>query len=401
VLAPEPLRLINPRWEFQDANWWPDWPTSARKIAWFYRQAGGSSVDGVVAIDVSAAEALLELTGPIAMPAYGVTITADNFAATTQAEVEGRHDRFGNRPRQFIADLAPLFRQRLEAAAAADSARLAEVLTRALAEKHILLYRDDAAAEASLQALGWAGALADLPAQTDTLSVVHTNIGGGKSDAVIRDVVSHEVQLQEDGRLAVTVTLTRTHEGQRGEPFYGVRNVDYLRVYVPAGSRLVAAEGFSAPDESLFEKPDPDLVPDQDLQATLERTVTDPVSGVRAYEEFGRTVFAHWLMVDPGTSATVRLRYDLPWRLSSLAEPWWQPWAAYFGWAPDTRRWYRFRWEKQPGMIATELTHTWQSRSPLRRLQASRPLERTADGWRWADRLATDAALTVTFDQAD
>jgi len=32
MASPKPLQLINPRWEFQDANWWPDFPTTAEKI---------------------------------------------------------------------------------------------------------------------------------------------------------------------------------------------------------------------------------------------------------------------------------------------------------------------------------------------------------------------------------
>ncbi|MCX6796433.1 MAG: DUF4012 domain-containing protein, partial [Candidatus Falkowbacteria bacterium] len=31
IIAPEALSIVNPRWYFWDSNWWPDWPTSARK----------------------------------------------------------------------------------------------------------------------------------------------------------------------------------------------------------------------------------------------------------------------------------------------------------------------------------------------------------------------------------
>ncbi|MEK9152448.1 MAG: DUF4012 domain-containing protein, partial [Patescibacteria group bacterium] len=77
--APQPLRLINPRWQFQDANWSPDFATSAQTISWFYGKSGGPSVDGVIAINASFMEKLLEVTGPIEMPEYGKTVTSRNF----------------------------------------------------------------------------------------------------------------------------------------------------------------------------------------------------------------------------------------------------------------------------------------------------------------------------------
>ena len=36
VMSPQPLHIVNPIWQFQDANWFPDFPTSAKKIMWFY-----------------------------------------------------------------------------------------------------------------------------------------------------------------------------------------------------------------------------------------------------------------------------------------------------------------------------------------------------------------------------
>ena len=37
--APDALSLINPNFNIWDANWWYDFPTSAKKIIWFYQEA--------------------------------------------------------------------------------------------------------------------------------------------------------------------------------------------------------------------------------------------------------------------------------------------------------------------------------------------------------------------------
>ncbi|KKU49029.1 MAG: hypothetical protein UX68_C0004G0015 [Parcubacteria group bacterium GW2011_GWA2_46_9] len=396
LLAPEPLWLINPRWEFQDANWWSDWPTSAKKIAWFYRQAGGESVDGVIAIDIDLMESLLKITGPIPMPAYNLTLTADNFATETQAEVEIRYDKQVNRPKQFIADLAPLLIGRLEADLRQNGLRVAEALSRALTEKHLLIYRDEPDIESRLKDLNWAGAVPSMPPLTDIIGIVHTNIAGGKSDAVISDKVEHSVVKQTNGTLIDTLTITRTHTGSKGEQFSGVRNVDYLRVYVPAGSRLIEAQGFTAPPESLYDTPPPDLMVDEDLGNSLRNLRRDDVSGVSIYEEFGRTVFANWLMVDPGESTTVTLRYELPWRLNGQIDNSWEPWSSYFGWSEKTNT-YRLRWDKQPGTGPTIFTHSFSSATPIHFRFSSVKVSDTEHGWEWKETLNSDTSLSVTY----
>ena len=396
LLAPEPLQLINPRWEFQDANWWSDWPTSAKKVSWFYRQAGGESVDAVVAMDVNVIESLLKITGPIPMPAYNLTITADNFAAEAQAEVELRYDKAANRPKQFIADLAPLLIGRLEAGLNTDGLKIAAAVSQALTEKHLLIYSSEADTEANLRDLGWAGAIDTLPPFTDSIGIVHTNIAGGKTDNVITDQVEHNVAVQEDGALVDTLTITRSHHGSKGEQFSGVRNVDYLRVYVPEGSQLLSAEGFQAPDSSLFKIPSADLEMDNDLRPMFFESRRDSASGVVSYDELGRTVFAHWLMVDPGESAAVKLSYRLPWRLQESAAALWQPWSSYFGWTQDSRI-YRLRWEKQPGTKAASFHHTFKSFQPIEVTASSREVEAGDYGWSWESILESDAVLGVTF----
>ena len=50
---------------------------------------------------------ILKLTGPIEMPAYNKTITADNFLLEIQKAVEIEYDRVENKPKKLISDLIP------------------------------------------------------------------------------------------------------------------------------------------------------------------------------------------------------------------------------------------------------------------------------------------------------
>ncbi len=149
----------------------------------------------------------------------------------------------------------------------------------------------------------------------DYLMVVDTNLGGGKTDGVVEQAVDVHVEISPDGTITNTLTISRTHYGIQGLLFTGVNNVDYLRVYVPKGSTLLEATGFSIPDKSLFDTPDEDWTIDDDLAYGLLTTSIDPVSGTSVSEEHGKAVFGNWVQTKPGTTSTVTLRYTLPFTL--------------------------------------------------------------------------------------
>ncbi len=88
VEPPSPLLISNKRWEFQDANWFPDFPASAEKILWFYRHSRKVTADGVIAINASVLERMLGLMGPIKDAKRDLTISSDNALPLIQKMVE-------------------------------------------------------------------------------------------------------------------------------------------------------------------------------------------------------------------------------------------------------------------------------------------------------------------------
>jgi len=170
--------------------------------------------------------------------------------------------------------------------------------------------------EQVIERYGWSGRLKETPG--DMLAIVEANIAGQKTDGVIAEDVVHEARINEEGVVEDTVTLTRTHGGVKGEPFRGVRNVSYLRVYVPRGSVLRGSAGFSAPSSTLFKEPDPDSRPDADL--AVETVASGGDGQIHLTEEAGYTVFGGWLQLDPGETQTVTLTYRLPFTVSELLQ---------------------------------------------------------------------------------
>lgn len=400
LAAPQPLRLINPNWEFQDANWFADFPTSAGKLAWFYEKSGGPTVDGVIAMTARLMESLLEATGPIEMPEYGKTIDSRNFWLEAQEAVEIEYDREANRPKQFLADLAPKIMERLQTADGRQMLDLAARLDSALSEKDLLLWLRDPAAQEKVSDLGWAGEVS--PAEGDYLQVVHTNIAGQKTDLVMHERIEHSAKVAADGSAVVTLTISRRHDGVKGALFTGVRNVDFLRVFVPEGSILIEASGFSPPDPKLFSLIEAGRTPDEDVAAQEASMTVDGDTGTRIFRESGKTVFGNWVQTDPGETSLVTLVYELPSGTVALGSAGGLPELAsrLTGNEAGTTLDYALLIQKQPGANAANFVSyvdfprgfrpTWQA-----------PIRTEDDRGRWTASFILDRDLTTGVLAAD
>lgn len=324
MIAPEPLWLVNPLWHFWDANWWPDWPTTAKKLAWFYEKSDGPTVDGVISFTPTVIEQLLKIIGPVDLTEkYGLKIDAENFWESTQTIVERKPDIIDKdlkpEPKKIIGDmLEQIINQLPHRLNRENLLSLIQVIEELCSQKHILLYFTDEILENKVIDLGWSGEVK--PTSHDYLSVINTNIAGGKSDRKISQVIEHKAEVLIDGSIIDTLTIRRTHNGIKREPFIGVRNVNWMRVYVPAGSELIEATGFDIVDQIYFEKPEDSWEKDEEVARAEAKAETDPSSGTKIYNELGKTVFANWSQVDPGQTTIITLKYKLPFKIYDLEE---------------------------------------------------------------------------------
>jgi len=316
VDAPYPFHVFSPIWQPWNANWFPDWPASAEKIMWFYDKSGGPSVDGVISFTPDVLTNLLKLTGPIVMPEYGVTVDSDNFTRTAQIEVEFNYDKEENKPKKFIGDLLPKVIEKTMVLAGENKMRAWEQIFTSLEQEAILVYLKKADHQEVIDKLGWAGRMKQYDG--DFLSVVHTNIAGGKTDKVITNKIEHQAEILSDGQIVDTVVLVKEHKGAPDDVFEGQTNIDYVRFYVPQGSQLLSAVGFDdLPAGRQFLTATSGVEADLDLARWEKNIHFDQETGVRIVEEFGKTSFGNWLVVAPGQTKKITLKYLLPWRLTA------------------------------------------------------------------------------------
>lgn len=317
VIPPAPIQKMSAVWTMHDANWFPDFPTSAEKVSWFYEKTGGPTVDGVIAITPELLEDLLKVTGPIEMPEYDTVVDADNFTEVAQQEVEVEYDKELNQPKKFVADLTPKILDKVfSERGLASMMQTLKAFNSALAEKHLLLYSRNFNIEKLISDQKWSGEI--LATDKDFLSVVDTNINGYKTDGVIDETISHSSEIQADGSVVDTVSITRKHNGgNENYDWWNKVNGDWMRVFVPKDARLLEVSGQTretvAPAldyDSLGFKKDPQV------QAEIDSTRVDDESGTQIYSENNKTVFANWVYVSPGESTAITYKYVLPFKLS-------------------------------------------------------------------------------------
>jgi len=316
VIPPEPIQKISAAWSLHDSNWFPDFPVSAEKAIWFYEKTGGPTVDGVITMTPSVMQKLLEITGPIEMPEYQITVDRNNFLEKVQTETEINYDKELNQPKKILADLAPLILDRLfNGQNFSQMGKIFKVMEASVKERQILIYARNYAIEKELSALGCSGEI--LKTDKDYLSVINSNINGYKTDGVIEQSVEHEAEIKIDGSIQNTITITRKHTGGNSAfEWWNKVNVDYMRVYVPQGSILLSIEGqtreFSSPPlnyKLLGFKQDPQVKQEEDFMEI------DPESGTRVYQDAGKTVFANWVYVSPQEEVKIKFSYLLPFKI--------------------------------------------------------------------------------------
>jgi len=295
----------------RDANWWPDFPTSARQVAALYQQNQNQPVDGVFSIDSQAVAYIFEALGPLDLTAYGEVLTAQNFEERLRyyylppgAE---KTDDWWLKRKEFTGIVLSGLLNRLNSGGAKDYLRLASWLGRAMQEKHLQIYFNQPDLEAQLTRRGMDGA--QLDPQSDYLMTVDTNVGFNKVNFNVDKSLQYRVSSGgSGGTLFASLTMTYTNragvrEGTAAGECVKVAKYDsdylsmtngcywnYLRVYVPVGSQLRQSSGFSAENQ--------------------------PVT----FSENNKTVFAGQLIVPPGQSLTLTFDYTLPNRLSNLAD---------------------------------------------------------------------------------
>ncbi len=253
VAPPLPLLTYQhlSNWSYRDANWSPDYPTTAQLLRLFYHAGQGRWVDGVVAFDSALVPILLDLTGPVSVAnpdkkGAFVVLTPTNAIATIDHYVNAVHP--GALDKTFAGAVYQTVFHLLIHLHGGQLSRAATLLHGALTDKHLLLWFPNQDVAPLLARQGWAGAVD--PTHGVYLYVVDTNVHYNKIDDQVHETIAYHGVLRADRSVASTVTITYVNDASPATlrpPQNNPIDEDFVRVYVPLGSRLHASSGLTQP----------------------------------------------------------------------------------------------------------------------------------------------------------
>lgn len=312
--APLPMqRYMNiPILMLRDVNWSPDLPTTIKLFQALYGTERSANLQGIITIDLHAVELLVDALGPLTIDGSETPITGTNIVdqiknfwnrpldtEVSVAEIDESDAKLGEwwvQRKAFMPKLAEAARQRLTSGEV-NQRQLVQAGLRALDERAIQVWLADPALREPLATLAWDGALHPA-AGADFLALVDTNMGYNKVNAVVERSIRYQVSWPAgaDQPAEASAEITYQHHGTASaadcivSPTYGdsydalinLCYFNYVRLYAPAGSQLLALEGV-----------EPDSVTNQRAEANTQ-------------------LFAGYMIMPPGGEHTVTVRYTLP-----------------------------------------------------------------------------------------
>ncbi len=270
-------------WSMRDSNISPDVPTSAAQFEKMYSLLGeGLPFDGIIFIDSQVVEELIEVTGPIDV--YGTKYSGELdkrcncpnviYELESYAEIAAK----GEKDRKAV--LGVLMQQILARSIGADIEKipqLLETVARLANHKHVIFYMHDKSAQDAFSALNWIGQIKSYDA--DYLHINDSNFAGGKSNLYVTQTVTQEISKQGD-KIKKKITIEYKNDQPFGVWLNGI-NRDYVRFYVPKGSKLISSKGSEV------------------AVTTIE-------------DDLGKTVFEAFIQVRPQNSRKLEIEYTIP-----------------------------------------------------------------------------------------
>lgn len=277
----------------RDANWSPDFPTSAAKIYDLYKIEHSNAPELVnlpndpsliIAFTPTLIERLLEITGPVTVD--GKKFSVENVIYDLEFEVEIGYLSKGipkSDRKEIVGRLGEAIMLKLLALPQEKWSDVLNLFALAIKERHLILWARDPALEEDIIKNGWGGNVRQTDG--DYLMVVDANLASLKTDPALKRTISWQIRPRQD-LYETTITIHYDHRGDFD--WKTTRYRSYTRIYVPKGSKLVSSKGALATDRPK--------VP----------------GGISTTEELGKTVFGAFISVEPGEKHDLSVTYELP-----------------------------------------------------------------------------------------
>ena len=243
-----PFKYHNPplRRTLADVNNLPDWPQAAQLAANLWRAGGEGPVDGVISFTPAFMRRVLEVVGPVQVPVFGETVTADIMNDRLDFYTHQAPAALGSGRKDFVAALAETVMGKLLEAPASQWEPLGRAMADAFNAREALAWSADPMVAGVLADRRWDGAF---PPHKGDFFFNSEFAYISKNGRGIHRVYDHHVDLRPDGGARITTQITITNTLPAGP--LNASSLAYLTIYGPEGAVLDQA----ASDPFGFQEP--------------------------------------------------------------------------------------------------------------------------------------------------
>lgn len=313
VIPPDEILhyLGQPNWYLRDSNLEADFPLNAKRALWFFEKETGTLADGVIALDLTAVQKILEITGPLKIPDYDQEITSQNLFALAESHSEVNFFPGSTQKKDFLSGLGRALLNELLKNQNKYSLFLLSKISESLDEKHLLLYSSDGKIQSVLETIGAGGEVRNQYCSSDAyclaapLLITDNNFGANKVNLFLKRKISRTLTLGKEGEVREKVNIVYQNKSP-AETWPGGPYKNMLKIYAPLGSKLLS---FNLGDEKT-------ATTSSSLTAEVLKSLSPDEFLVYESTQSGKTVWTTEVLVPVQKSKTVEILYELPEKIS-------------------------------------------------------------------------------------
>lgn len=297
----------------RDSNLSPDFKVSMQKFEEMYAQTSGEKgIDGIFAVDTHVLVEALRILGPLYVSGREFSAVLDKRCDCPKAVYE--LEDYSSRPVNYVRTdrkdiigvlLHAILQQALGVSPSKYWGSLFQMLIAEINQKHFVAYLRDEKAQKGVESFNLGARIMTKDTTSavlkysegngwDYLHINNANMSGGKANMFVSEKVTKDTTVNADGTIKtkVTVDYKNPYPGsdcnlERGGLCLNAPLRNWVRVYVPAGSKLIESKGTQSPKDGKVE-------------------------AMKTSESLGKTVFEGFLIVNPLGAAKLEVTYTSP-----------------------------------------------------------------------------------------
>jgi len=242
VTPPAPIQeaFQHGTWQLANADWDPDFASSAAAIRWFMEKGNEINPDNLVILNLTSIKKVLDVVGSFKVPEYEAEITPDNLYLFLQGKAEVNFFPGSTQKKDALTAVGQALKQSILDLPLNKKIIIAQILYQDLVNQNIVINSSNPSFQTFLESKNFAGRLtSNTP---DTFLMIEANLGANKANAYIQRQTTHDITFPNNQTThQVKVELTNSSpEANPNPPFhYGGDYKSFIRLYLPPNAQNI------------------------------------------------------------------------------------------------------------------------------------------------------------------